>query len=294
MTCLAKGGGPKKRFQYCLNPNFSKHFLYFRAIQGHSGGNLVDPALQDNVPLPKGFTEYIIHVGNANELNSVIRNGLIPGGKSLKRGRQAVFFTTVNPMDDGNGMGESPRDLTKPRIAPYKNKWKRVQNTVCWCNFEARSRERLAILPNAVTCSRSLQHTTCSLRWVKSHKSTPPWSWGFLWMTSSPWWKEIEKKWWKWQRRSWKSGGALPEGSLNSESATGCTQIELARSPRSTKPRRKIILGTVKRFEELRWNLRQHRGLQNFWCTSFCSRAAGYNTWEQGQEVDREVREPQA
>ena len=34
ITFLAKGGGPKKRFQYCLNPNSSKHFLYFRAIQG--------------------------------------------------------------------------------------------------------------------------------------------------------------------------------------------------------------------------------------------------------------------
>ena len=44
-TFLAKGGGPKKRFQHCLNPTSPKHFLYFRAIQGHSGGTLVDPAL---------------------------------------------------------------------------------------------------------------------------------------------------------------------------------------------------------------------------------------------------------
>ena len=29
--------------------------------------------------------------------------------------------------------------------------------------FEARSRERLVILPDTVTCSRSLQHTACSL-----------------------------------------------------------------------------------------------------------------------------------
>ena len=29
--------------------------------------------------------------------------------------------------------------------------------------LEATSRERLVILPNAVTCSRSLQHTTCNL-----------------------------------------------------------------------------------------------------------------------------------
>ena len=31
------------------------------------------------------------------------------------------------------------------------------------CNFEARSREILAILPNTVTCSRSLQYTARSL-----------------------------------------------------------------------------------------------------------------------------------
>ena len=60
------------------------------------------------------------------------------------------------------------------------------------------------------------------------------------------------------------------------------------------KPRRKIILGPIKRLEELQGNLQQHRGLQNFWSISFCNRAAGYNTWEQGQEVDREVREPPA
>ena len=121
ISTLAKGGGgAKKRFQYCVNPNSSKQFLYLRATHGHSGGDAIDPALQDNVLLPKRFTEYVYHVGNASELKSIIRNGLSPGGTSLKRGRQAVFFTTVNPMDDEYGMGETPRDLTKPRIAPYK------------------------------------------------------------------------------------------------------------------------------------------------------------------------------
>ena len=38
--------------------------------------------------------------------------------------------------------------------------------------FEARSRERLSILPNTVTCSRSLQHTTCSLHWESGMKTT--------------------------------------------------------------------------------------------------------------------------
>ena len=117
---LAKGGGPKKRFQYCLNTNSSKHFLYFRAIQCHSGGNLVDPASQDNVLLPDDFTEYFYHVGNVSEIHSIIRSGLIPGGRSLKRDRQSVFFTAVNPMDDDQSMEEIRCDSDKPRIAPYK------------------------------------------------------------------------------------------------------------------------------------------------------------------------------
>ena len=40
ITFSAKGGGPKKRFQYCLNPNSSKTL-------GHSGGHRVDPTLQE-------------------------------------------------------------------------------------------------------------------------------------------------------------------------------------------------------------------------------------------------------
>ena len=68
---LAYGGGAKKRFQCCLNPNCSNQFLYLRAIQGHSGESAIDPAMQDNLLLTKGFTEYLCHVGNANQLNSI-------------------------------------------------------------------------------------------------------------------------------------------------------------------------------------------------------------------------------
>ena len=91
-----KAGGVKKRFQYFVNPNSPYQFQYFRAIQGHSGDSAVDPALQDNVLLPEGFCR----VGNANELNSFMRHGLIPEGTSLKRGRQEVFFTTVSLMEN--------------------------------------------------------------------------------------------------------------------------------------------------------------------------------------------------
>ena len=79
----------------------SEKLLYLRAIQGHSGkanyGNArINPALQDNVLLPKDFTKKICHVGNGKELRSIVRNGLVPGGFSTKTDRQAVFFTAVN------------------------------------------------------------------------------------------------------------------------------------------------------------------------------------------------------
>ena len=82
---LSKGGGQKKRFQYCLTPNCPEKLLYIRAIQGHSGKAYsgkarINPALQDNVLLPKFFIKYICHVGNGKELKSIVHRELVPGG----------------------------------------------------------------------------------------------------------------------------------------------------------------------------------------------------------------------
>ena len=94
---MAKGGGNKKRFQYCTDPS-GQEILYFRALPGHSGRNLVDPSLQDNVLTPNDFFEYIYHIGCAINLHSIMNSGLIPGGQNLSK-RQTVFFTPVDPMN---------------------------------------------------------------------------------------------------------------------------------------------------------------------------------------------------
>ena len=52
-ACLAAGGGAKRRFQYCTDD--SGTIVYFRALQGHAGRNLIDPSLQDNVVIPSKF-----------------------------------------------------------------------------------------------------------------------------------------------------------------------------------------------------------------------------------------------
>ena len=62
-SIMARGGGNKKRFQYCTDS--SGEIIYLRALQGHSGRNLIDPSLQDNVLIPDDFFKYINHVGCA-------------------------------------------------------------------------------------------------------------------------------------------------------------------------------------------------------------------------------------
>ena len=98
-ACLAAGGGSKRRYQYCSD--YLGSIIYLRALQGHSGNNLIDHTLQDNVVIETGIFHYIHHVGCAFNLHSIINNGLIPGGQDLSR-RQTVFFLPVGPRDESH------------------------------------------------------------------------------------------------------------------------------------------------------------------------------------------------
>ena len=60
LACLAAGGGSKRRYQYCSD--YLGSIIYLRALQGHSGNNLIDPMLQDNVVIGTGIFLYIYHV----------------------------------------------------------------------------------------------------------------------------------------------------------------------------------------------------------------------------------------
>ena len=71
-------------------------------MQGHSGKQKIDPMLQDLVVIPEGFALHIIHVGSSHDVHSIITSGLIAGGNDGKQGRQTVFFTAVNPMEEDN------------------------------------------------------------------------------------------------------------------------------------------------------------------------------------------------
>ena len=137
-SSMAGRGGNKKIFQYCIaswGP-----ILYLRALQGHSGRNLNDPSLQDNVVIPDGFFKYIYHVRCAINLHSIIDSGLITGDQNLSK-RQTVFFLLVDPMDKEHKDPETI-DLAAPRLAQYMHKvWKKHQNTVYWVDIKLAQRK---------------------------------------------------------------------------------------------------------------------------------------------------------
>ena len=90
-ACLAAGGGSKRRYQYCSD-NLGR-IIYLRALQGHSGNNLIDPTLQDNVLIGPGILPYIYHVGSTFNLYSIVSNGLIPGGQNFEQKTNSVLLT---------------------------------------------------------------------------------------------------------------------------------------------------------------------------------------------------------
>ena len=87
---MAGGRRNKKRYQYCTDS--SRTIVYLWVLQGHSGRNLIDPSLQDNLIIQRNF-QYIYHVGCAFNLHSIINSGLILGGQILNK--QTVFFFCV-------------------------------------------------------------------------------------------------------------------------------------------------------------------------------------------------------
>ena len=129
---MARGGGNKKICQYCTDS--SGEILYIRALQGHSGRNIIDPSLQDNFVIPDGFFKYIYHVGCAINSHSINSSGLMQGGQNLSK-RQTVFFLLLHPLDQEHRDPEKI-DLEAPRLARYMHTaWKKHQNTVFWVDI---------------------------------------------------------------------------------------------------------------------------------------------------------------
>ena len=83
LACLAASGGSKRRYQYCSD--YLGSIIYLRALQGHSGDNLIDLALQDNVLIGPGIFPYIYHVGSNFNLYSIYQQWIDTWWCRIKR-----------------------------------------------------------------------------------------------------------------------------------------------------------------------------------------------------------------
>ena len=132
LDCLEKGSN-KKICQYRLES--SGYITYMRAIQGDSGGNKVVPSLYDNVEFQYYWIANIYHVVSFHYCNSIFRSGLIAGGKDVNEGRQTVFFTAVDPMNEPQS--DKLYDVNQSRVEPHRRKWEVFQNAVYWFNLKS-------------------------------------------------------------------------------------------------------------------------------------------------------------
>ena len=109
--------------------------IYLRALQGHSGHNLIDPTLQDNVMIESGIFHHIYHIGCAFNLHSII--------KQYSSRRQTVFFLPIDPRDK-NHKDHECFDFSVPRRAKYVHSaWKKHQDAVFWFDINLAIKEGL-------------------------------------------------------------------------------------------------------------------------------------------------------
>ena len=163
-ACLAAGGGAKRRNQYCTD--ISRTIIYLRALQGHSGRNLIDPSLLDNVIIQSGFFQHIYHTGCAFNLHSIINNGLIPGGKDSSK-RQTVFFLPIDPRDKGH-RDPAKIDFNVPRRAQYLHSaWKKHEDAVFWVDINLAIRKGFTFYQDSIECIH-LSRNTSSFLYSKS------------------------------------------------------------------------------------------------------------------------------
>ena len=90
--------------------------------------------------LPHDFVEYIYQVGNSHDLRSIIKSGLIAGGKDAKKERHTIFFTAVDAMRAHLHV-QREFDLTKLRFAICTQNWKVHRNSVYRVNVKLAQRQ---------------------------------------------------------------------------------------------------------------------------------------------------------
>ena len=105
-------GSDKVRYQICwqdAHPKYPELLtdayqtsdiipIYIRAIQGHSGTKKIDIHKMDAWEINEKHTYLLFHAGYRHNMDSILRNGLLAGGATVKPGRrQHCYFSLRDP-----------------------------------------------------------------------------------------------------------------------------------------------------------------------------------------------------
>ena len=110
-----------------------------RALQGHSGRNLIDPSLQDNVLIPDDFFKYMHHVGCASD-----QFRIDTGRSNFEQKTDCIFVFCLWILWIKNTKDPETIDLEAPSLARYMHTaWKKHQNTVYWVDIKLAQKKGL-------------------------------------------------------------------------------------------------------------------------------------------------------
>ena len=117
-------------------------FFHLRALQGHSGRNLVDPSLQDNCCFSGRFLQVHLARRMCNQFTLHHQFGIATWRSKFEHKTDSIFLL-VDPMDKEHKDPETI-DLEAPRLAQHMHTaWKKHQNTVYWVDINLAQKKGL-------------------------------------------------------------------------------------------------------------------------------------------------------
>ena len=146
---LTAGGKAKRRYQYCTD--FSEIIVYFRALQGKSRHNLINPSLQDNV-IFRAISS------STYSMSDVLSICILSSVRDLFL--ESKFEWQTNSIFSVYGLhGHKPWGSWYDRLEWLHKAWKKHQNTIYWVDINVVISKRLKFCqtrPNAIVLQKTL------------------------------------------------------------------------------------------------------------------------------------------
>ena len=155
-SSMAGGGGQKKRLQYCSDSSGTT--LYLRALQGHSGRNLIDSFITGQCHYSGRFLRVHLSCRMCSHFTFHHQFRIDTGRTKFEQKTDSIFLL-VDPMDKDHKDPDTI-DLQAPSLAQYMHKaWKKHQNTVYLVDINLALKKGFEVLSDMIERRHSSRNT---------------------------------------------------------------------------------------------------------------------------------------